>query len=157
MFRWRKESKIYFGNIITTGGYASSSTDNKSKFIMFDPFYYCALIGMAAVAIDQDESDDIDLVERYPEPYRNSASTIAGLLIATEAKRLGLETHDVLLEKTMVEYISHDTTLLSDKGIKMLNAYSRKGVRIFQDFFPDKPLNREEFLERFYFILKKYA
>ena len=47
------------------------TSEDKNKFIQFDVYYCCALIGMAAGQIDEDTSELKDLVERYPVQFYN--------------------------------------------------------------------------------------
>lgn len=92
----------------------------KNKFIQFDVYYCCALIGMAAGQIDEDTSELKDLVERYPVQYRDCKAQIAGLLVASEARRLGIDTQSSKLEQIMLQYLSNNDTLLSEDGINMI-------------------------------------
>lgn len=155
-FKMAQDVRSYFSNIINVGG--SHGSEDRNKFLIFDPYYCCALIGMGACEIDPDESGFVDIVQGYPGPYRDSKAYIAGLLVASEAKRKGIDIHNPKLESIMLEYLtSDDDTLLTDEGIKMLNAYSRKGARLFQDLFPDKPVSREEFLEGFHLAMSMYC
>lgn len=155
-FKIAQDIKSYFSNIINTGG--SHGSEDRNKFLIFDPYYCCALIGMGACEIDPDESGLVDIVQGYPGPYRDSKAYIAGLLVASEAKRKGIDIRNPKLESIMLEYLTgDDDTLLTDEGIKMLNAYSRKGAELFQELFPDKPVSREEFLEGFNLAIQMYC
>ena len=94
--------------------------------------------------IDEDTSELKDLVERYPVQYRDCKAQIAGLLVASEARRLGIDTQSPKLEQIMLQYISNNDTLLSEDGIKTLNAYALKGYRLITDYpLFDKPTSRE--------------
>lgn len=130
---------------------------DKNKFIQFDVYYCCALIGMAAGQIDEDTSELKDLVERYPVQYRDCKALIAGLLVASEARRLGIDTQSSKLEQIMLQYLSNNDTLLSEDGIKTLNAYALKGYRLITDYpLFDKPTSREEFLDAFNVAMQFY-
>ena len=129
----------------------------KNKFIQFDVYYCCALIGMAAGQIDEDTSELKDLVEKYPVQYRDCKAQIAGLLVASEARRLGIDTQSPKLEQIMLQYLSNNDTLLSEDGIKTLNAYALKGYRLITDYpLFDKPTSREEFLDAFNVAMQFY-
>ena len=103
---------------------------------------------MAACELDTDEADYIDIVQDYPQPYKDRKGFIAGLLVSTEAKRKGIDIHQPdIIESMMLKYLtSDDDTMLSDDGVKTLNAYARRGFALYQDMFPDKPSSREAFL-----------
>ena len=129
----------------------------ESKFIQFDVYYCCALIGMAAGQIDEETSELKDLVDKYPVQYRECKAQIAGLLVASEAKRLGIDTQSPKLEQIMLQYLSNNDTLLSEDGVKTLNAYALKGYRLITDYpLFDKPTSREEFLDAFNVAMQFY-
>ena len=51
----------------------------------------------------------------------------------------------------------NDDTLLSEDGIKTLNAYALKGYRLITDYpLFDKPTSREEFLDAFNVAMQFY-
>ena len=140
-FKIAKSAQSYFNNIMNLEG--SHAAEDKNKFIQFDVYYCCALIGMAAGQIDEDTSELKDLVERYPVQYRDCKAQIAGLLVASEARRLGIDTQS--------------PKLLSEDGIKTLNAYALKGYRLITDYpLFDKPTSREEFLDAFNVAMQFY-
>ena len=154
-FKIAKSAQSYFNNIMNLEG--SQAAEDKNKFIQFDVYYCCALIGMAAGQIDEDTSELKDLVERYPVQYRDCKAQIAGLLVASEARRLGIDTQSPKLEQIMLQYISNNDTLLSEDGIKTLNAYALKGYRLITDYpLFDKPTSREEFLDAFNVAMQFY-
>lgn len=98
-FKIAKSAQSYFNNIMNLEG--SHAAEDKNKFIQFDVYYCCALIGMAAGQIDEDTSELKDLVERYPVQYRDCKAQIAGLLVASEARRLGIDTQSPKLEQRL--------------------------------------------------------
>lgn len=160
-FRISQEARAFFSNIVNPGG--SHGSENKNKFLLFDPYYCCALIGMAACEIDADESGMSDIIEGYPGPYRDCKAHIAGLLVASEVKRRfqGMDIRNInseVLEEVMLEYLtSDDDTLLTDNGVRRLNAYSRKGFGLYQEIFSNKPTSREEFLNGFNILMGIYS
>lgn len=155
-FKLSKSAKNFFSNIINLEG--SHAAEDKNKFMQFDVYYCCALIGMAAVQLDEETSDLVDMVEKYPKQYAQSKAYIAGLLIATEAKRLGIDTQSSKLEDIMIQYLSNDDTMLSEDGIKTLNAYALKGYNLLHEFpLEEKPTSREEFIEAFNVAINKYS
>ncbi len=155
-FKLSKSAKNFFSNIINLEG--SHAAEDKNKFIQFDVYYCCALIGMAAVQLDDDTSDLSDMVEKYPKPYIESKAYIAGLLVATEAKRQGIDPQSPRLEDLMIQYLSNDDTMLSEEGIKTLNAYALKGYNLIHEFpLEEKPTSREEFLEAFNVAMQVYV
>ena len=61
-FTMAKSAQDFFSNIIASEG--SHGLKEKNKFIQFDVYYCCALIGMAAVQLD-----DIQFHEAYPDAF----------------------------------------------------------------------------------------
>ena len=154
-FMLPESAKNYFSNIMRREG--SHTSDEKNKFIQFDIYYCCALIGMAAGQIDEDTSDLKDMVEKYPVEYRDCKAQIAGLLVASETRRRGIDMQSPKLEQVMLQYLSNNDTLLSEDGIKTLNAYALKGYRLITDYpLFDKPTSREEFLAAFNAAIQFY-
>ena len=97
------------------------------------------------------------LVDKYPKVYMESRAHIAGLLVATEAKRLGIDIQSPKLEEIMLQYLSDDSTMLSDEGIQTLNFYSQQGYHLIREFpLEEKPTSREEFLEAFNIAMQLY-
>ncbi len=155
-FKISKSAQSFFANIINFSG--SHGAEDKNKFIQFDVYYCCALIGMAAGELDEDSSDLNDMVEKYPKQYADCKAQIAGLLVATEAKRQGIDPQSPKLEQLMLQYLSNDDTLLSEEGIKALNAYSLKGYHLLNEFpLEDKLNTREEFLDAFNTAMQMYS
>ena len=154
-FMLPESAKNYFSNIMRREG--SHTSDEKNKFIQFDIYYCCALIGMAAGQIDEDASDLKQMIEKYPVEYRDCKAQIAGLLVASEARRRGIDMQSPKLEQIMLQYLSNNDTLLSENGIKTLNAYALKGYRLITDYpLIDKPTSREEFLDAFNVAIQSY-
>ena len=105
----------------------------------------------------QDTSDLKDMVEKYPVEYRDCKAQIAGLLVASETRRRGIDMQSPKLEQVMLQYLSNNDTLLSEDGIKTLNAYALKGYRLITDYpLFDKPTSREEFLDAFNAAIQFY-
>ena len=143
-FRLAKEFKRYFNNIMTEGGYMGG---DKNKFLQFDVYYNCALIGFAALKIDKETSDLEDMIQTYPKEYKNSKPYIARLMIATELKKQGFDVTNRDLEKLMLKYLDNNNdTHLSNDGFDLLNAYSLAGAQIYRDRSADAPRTKEDFL-----------
>ena len=154
-FKIAKSAQSYFNNIMNLEG--SYAAEGKNKFIQFDIYYCCALIGMAAGQINEDTSELKDLVDKYPVQYRECRAQIAGILVASETRRLGIDTQSPKLEQIMLQYLCNNDTLLSEDGIKTLNAYALKGYHLIQDYpLIDKPTSREEFLDAFNVAMQFY-
>lgn len=155
-FKISKSAQKFFSDIMNPDG--SHGSDNKNKFkYQFDVYYCCAMIGMAAVQLDEASVDLRDLTESYPKPYVDCRAQIAGLLVVTEAKRQGIDVQSPKIEEMMLRYLSDNKTMLSDEGVKTLNAYAFRGYQLIHDYpLEQKPTSREEFLEAFHMAIQKY-
>ena len=155
-FKISKNAYSFFDNIINPDG--SHAVADKNKFMQFDVYYCCAVIGMSALLLDDDTTDLRDIVDKYPKAYVDYKAHIAGLLIATEAVRQCIAMESDKLEEIMLKYLSEDDSLLSEAGIKTLNAYALKGYNLLREYpLLEKPTSREEFLEAFSIALKTYS
>lgn len=156
-FKMSKNAQSFFADIISPAGSHGSENKNKFKF-QFDVYYCCALLGMAAVQLDEDVSELNDLTENYPKPYIDCKAQIAGLLVDSEAKRQGIDVQNPKLEEMMLRYLSDSETMLSDEGVKTLNAYALRGYQLIHDFpLEEKPTSREEFLDAFNMAMQMYT
>lgn len=156
-FKISKSAQNFFSDIISLKGSHAAHEHGKFEH-QFDVYYCCALLGMVACQVDDDTSDLTDMTENYPKSYIENKNYIAGLLVASEAKRLGIDVDSPMLEGMMLQYLSNDDTLLSEDGIKMLNAYALKGFHLIHEFpLEEKPTSREEFLEAFNAAMQLYA
>ena len=157
-FSISKQAQKFFLDIFPSEGSHRDRSNDKNKFeTQFDVYYCCAMLGMAAVQVDESTIDLNELVENYPKSYIDGRAQIAGLLVATEMKRQGIDVQTHKLEEMMLRYLCDNNTMLSDEGIKALNAYALRGYQLIHDFpLEQKPTSREEFLEAFNMAIQIY-
>lgn len=157
-FSMSKQAQKFFSDIIPLEGSHRDRSNDKNKFeTQFDVYYCCAMIGMAAVQLDESTTDLSELAQNYPKQYIDCRAQIAGLLVATEMKRQEIDVQSPRLEEIMLRYLSDNNTMLSDEGIKMLNAYALRGYQLIHDCpLEQKPTSREEFLEAFNMAIQIY-
>lgn len=155
-FKISKKAQAYFDNIIRLEGYKGSDSNN--KFLQFDVYYCCALVGIAAGQRDDNTADFQDIIDKYPAAYFSCRAQIAGLIVTAESRRLGIDLSSPELETVLLSYLSSNNTLLSDDGVKALNAYSLKGYHLIEEqLMCDKPLTREEFLDAFNMVMHIFS
>lgn len=122
--------------------------EGASKFIMFDQYYCCLMVGLNARRLGNEGDLEGDVfVNGYPEDYKAQVDIIAGLLIEAELERKGIRTEDkVSIEREMVTLLDPTSpTRLSAAGNKLLNLYAAEGFKLIQDrMLP--PSSLEEFL-----------
>lgn len=65
--------------------------------------------------------------------------------------------YDEIIRQGLYSFGAENDTLLSEDGIKTLNAYALKGYRLITDYpLFDKPTSREEFLDAFNVAMQFY-
>lgn len=121
------------------------------KFLMFDSWYMCALVGMRERTLGgKDELEDAYFLVDYPENFRFQADYIAGLLIDAELDRKGIDVEDkASVEKEMILLLDPSrSTGLSEAGVELLNRYSVGGfARLEEAMLP--PANVEDLLVKY--------
>ena len=140
-----KGAKTFFQSIPTI-------REGVTKFIMFDQYYACMMVGLDARRIAPEEELDGDVfLNAYPEDYRAQADIIAGLLIDAELVRKGIGPEDKdSIEREMISLLNPTSpTRLSTDGNLLLNRYAAEGFRIVRDTML-APANLEEFLVAYF-------
>ena len=67
-FSISKQAQKFFSDIIPSEGSHRDRSNDKNKFeTQFDVYYCCAMLGMAAVQVDESTIDLNELVENYPK------------------------------------------------------------------------------------------
>ena len=118
------------------------------KFLMFDAFYCCLLVGLDARRIESADALDADpFIPAYPDDFKAQGDIVAGLLIDAELERKGIEAEDkARIEQEMIRLVDPTSpTRLSAEGNKMLNLYAAAGFAIVDDKMMS-PATIEEFL-----------
>jgi hypothetical protein len=121
---------------------------NPRKYLMFDSWYLCALLGLRERTLgDAAELETDAFLPAYPEDYRLQADFIAGLLIDAEIDRNRVDTERKAdVEQQMILLLEPSrSTGLSDKGSELLNRYAAGGFFILEDAMTP-PANIEDLL-----------
>lgn len=117
------------------------------------------LVGLAQSKIDTNaDLETSEFVDEYPGNYQDSRDYIAGLLIATEAKRLPVDvTNASALEQLMTILIdSHSKTRLSKEGEDSLNQYAARGINVILEKMPQHT-RLEEFYQDYFELFNRGA
>jgi hypothetical protein len=122
-----------------------------SRYIMFDTYYVCLLLGLDARRLGPLEDLESDrFIENYPEDYKQQADYIAGLLIDAELDRNRIDlSNKASVEGQMVLLLDpSNPTGLSATGSERLNRYAVGGfARIDQEMIA--PARLEDLLVRY--------
>jgi len=108
----------------------SPKRDNNARFLMFDAFYCCMLLGLDQAKLgDESRLENTNFVIGYPDVYKGQAELIAGLLVDAEIRRLNIRPDDRDdIEHQMVRLLDlASPTRLSSDGDQLLNRYAVSG------------------------------
>jgi hypothetical protein len=139
-----KAARGYFRTI-------TERTVTGARYIMFDTYYICLMLGLDARRLGPVEELEGDrFIENYPEDYKPQADFIAGLLIDAELERNRI---DLLskggVEALMVELLDPSSpTGLSAIGSDRLNRYAVGGFSRIEVEMPS-PAKLEDLLVRY--------
>jgi hypothetical protein len=122
--------------------------DAAARFLMFDAYYCCLLLGLDSRRLGDDSKLEADkFIEAYPESFKGQAELIAGLLVDAELNRLEIDLEDrARIEKEMVRLLDLTSpTRLSADGDRLLNRYAVSGFERLRDSMV-APDNVDDFL-----------
>lgn len=129
--------------------FAQTSSPGKStRFLMFDAFYCCLLVGLDLRRHGKGEQlEPSEFTKGYPEDYRSQAELIAGLLVDAELARQDIREDDKQsIEQEMVRLLDlSSVTRLSDEGDRYLNLYAEAGFEKLEERIPAAD-NVEDFM-----------
>ena len=118
----------------------------------FDAFYFCFIAG---ITMNRKESlppeGTAQLVPGFPEAYKSRGGLLVSLFLSHELKSRGVDpterqrVRDVLSELVQ----SQSQNFLSDDGVREFNKYSFGGFDVLLDWFDDRPISLETFLQAF--------
>lgn len=99
----------------------------------FHTFYYSFLVGVAAGERANDISGAKDMIDYFPENFRETKNQIIAVLIHTYTKELGIKLDDKQSLKKMVSgLINVEARQLSSEGYKRVNEYAYRGFEIIE-------------------------
>ena len=141
-FHFPKDGRSFFKALL---GARDSSA---ARFLMFDAYYACLMVGLDARKLGQDEEVEGEpFLPGYPEGFQSQSDILAGLLIDAELVRKAIDASDrASVEDEMIKLLDPASpTRLSAAGDKLLDLYAAFGMRVIQDkLLP--PARVEDFL-----------
>lgn len=126
-------------------------TERTPKYLMFDSWYLCALIGLRERTLGaKDELEDEYFIDHYPEDFKAQADFLAGLLIDAELDRNRIDVQDkASVEREMILLLDPSRmTGLSESGVEILNRYAVGGFAKLEDAMLP-PANVEDLLVKY--------
>jgi hypothetical protein len=120
------------------------------KAPMFDEYYLCLMMGLAARKFRSDPgSDTHELPDNFPGEYSTRGRVIVSLFLRRELERCGIDlTERKALHKEISDLVnSSSLSGLSEEGMKQMNAYAHGGYEVLADLFGEE--NRPRHIETF--------
>jgi|SRR6185369_10126909 len=142
-FRLREDARTWFKPLREQrGGFAMD----------FDSYYFCFIAGIATKQKKEiPQADTAELVDHFPDKYRDRARHMVSLFLARELEILGVSISE---KKTVHAQISKliqpdSTSHLSADGMHEFNRYADGGFEAVATWFEDRPRRLETFLRGF--------
>jgi len=138
----------YKNNRMFAKTYDPQLEEGGSRFILFDAFYCCLLVGLDSRRHGKKALlETADFYRGYPDLFKSQAELVAGLLVEAELARQDINENDKRsIEGEMVRLLDlSSVTRLSDDGNELLDLYAAAGFEILEDKLP-QPDNLEDFL-----------
>jgi hypothetical protein len=140
-FRLRNDARTWFKAVRESG-----------FELDFDSFYFCFIAGVAAKQKkDIATAEAPELVDYFPERYRDRGRLLIALFLAREIQLLGI---DISEKKTVHAEVSRlirpdSPSYLSEDGMREFNRYAHGGFEVLADWFDDRPRRLDTFLRGF--------
>lgn len=122
----------------------------------FDQYYLCLMAGFASNRSNETGSTN-ELVENFPEDYKEASRFLIGLLVVAELRSAGID----LTEKEAVRERFRDlidpasSNQLTNTGMRRLNAYASGGFDFLTEERETKPFSGEEFIRDYAQLIEK--
>lgn len=143
-FRLSKDNRKYFAGI------------SKQFRVDLDMYYLCLMMGIAANH-KSDTTETGDLIDYWPDKYKDYANFIIGIILFVEAKNVGI---DISNKDTTSNHLNtfldpnQGSKLSLSKGFKEANRYANGGMEILVQKIPPPQL-LGEFLVKYQSVLKE--
>ncbi|TFZ03386.1 hypothetical protein [Ramlibacter rhizophilus] len=130
-FKLRTEVDDWFSRI-----YKAKDSPLSTKF---DYYYLCLMMGFSRGKATP-VTNAVEFVQNFVLDYRSVQSQIIGLLIATEARALGIElTNRARIKDLLSRYVSPEASVaLTPKGFERLNDYANGGFNAIVASYPEE-------------------
>jgi hypothetical protein len=142
-FRIREDARTWFKDL---------REKEKSFKVDFDAFYFCFIAGIAAQQKKMVPLDETaELVENFPDRYRERGKLLVALFLTRELAQLGVAMNEKLAVHTAIsDFINPEApNFLTEDGVKEFNKYAHGGFEVLLDWFEDRPRTIETFLRTF--------
>lgn len=139
-FKMRAEVDEWFAKVVHVKGATAPK---------FDAYYFCLMMGFA-VGRAEEPTTASEFVDYFVNDYSPAQSTIIGMLIAAEAKLVGVDLGDrVAIRGLLLNYVSPKApAALTSAGFDRLNSYANGGFNEIVSRYPDvRPWSAADFLQ----------
>ena len=107
----------------------------------FDSFYFCFVTGIAnRIKVPLNANETAELVNYFPDRYRNRGKLLVALFLKTELELLGISMEDRnIVRKEISRLVATDSpSYLSEEGVREFNYFSHGGYEHINDWFADR-------------------
>lgn len=117
---------------------------------IFDYYYLCSLLGLAAGRKGDPNAEGKEFVEDFITAYRPFQRRIIGLLIVAHLHELGIgvDEKEAVAEQLAKLVTPSRTSQLTDEGFRLLNAFCQGGFEELSESV-DKPHKMVFFLQKY--------
>lgn len=125
---------------------------NKSFTTDFDSYYFCFMAGITTKRKKEaTSSDTAELVDYFPDRYKNRGKILVSLFLSQELKSLGIDMSEKAIVHRSIAALIQPNSLsyLNDDGFKEFNKYSYGGFDVLTEWFDDRPRILHEFIRGF--------
>lgn len=139
-FKLRAEVDEWFARI--------SKSKDSPLATKFDYYYLCLMMGFAKGTATTPSSAN-EFVQTFVNDYRPVQNLIIGLLIAVEARSLGVDLGNrAAIKRLLALYVSPEGSVgLTSDGFQRLNDYANGGFNAIVAAYPEPPWIAADFLE----------
>lgn len=145
-FRIRSDCRIWFRHI----------TSKSSLKLVFDPYYLCFLVGIAAGRRSNPTEGGIEasaFVDSFPRPYDQQQRLLIGLMLAAELKRAEIDLTDRVSVNRVVNELA-GVGGATTSGVAIMNEYASGGFdELIMRYQGREPWGLDEFMPRYLQIL----
>jgi hypothetical protein len=145
-FRIRSDCRTWFQKLLR----------NSDFKLLFDPYYFCFLIGVAAGRRSSPTEGGIDaaaFVDTFPRPYDQQQRLMLGVMLAAELRRAGIDVTDRPSVNEIVNGLA-GAGGINAAGVYVMNEYASGGFdELITRYEGEGPWNLDEFMPRYLRIL----
>lgn len=149
-FKLSKDAKDWF---------APAFKESRPMSTEFDKYYLCLLIGLKNKERAKFDGDSTGFIDKWISDYAGIKELLLGLLLASELDSMGIgvDEKEAVQKVCRDMFTQNDMTLLTQKGMNVLDRIAHGGFKILAESFPenDRPRSQYQLLTHVADLLSK--